>query len=364
MSPTCEPGLHVVIIGAGPAGLAAGVCLQRRKIPYTILERGDAPLCSWRQIDPDALMVSPTRMTLLPDMTLGNHQSAYSTFRDFTSILERYQRDHDIEVRSKSEVVDVSRKDDAFEIAYKDGDGNIRKINATHVVNATGILTHRQLPERFSAHECTVPWKHSLDVRRHHLEAAQRLLVVGKRVSAGEILDRWSELRTGSARAWISARSSLFVLQPEFLGIDIHFFSWYIERVPAHWFGSSVGGIHEPLLSRHVSHGLRQGIIRQVGRIMRFEKNIVFTEDGQQLDPDLIVFATGYSYSTTHLSELLVYDSNNRPVVRYCESVKASNLFLLGYRFGRTFASPYIRGIARDAAFIAHTIASRRRDPR
>jgi hypothetical protein len=32
-------------------------------------------------------------------------------------------------------------------------------------------------------------------------------------------------------------------------------------------------------------------------------------------------------------------------------------MFLLGYRFGRTFASPYLRGIARDAKFVAERIA-------
>ena len=32
-------------------------------------------------------------------------------------------------------------------------------------------------------------------------------------------------------------------------------------------------------------------------------------------------------------------------------------LYLLGFRFGRTFASPYLRGIARDALSVAERIA-------
>ena len=43
------------------------------------------------------------------------------------------------------------------------------------------------------------------------------------------------------------------------------------------------------------------------------------------------------------------------------ESTRARGLYLLGYRFGRTFASPYLRGIARDAAYVAGQIADARK---
>jgi hypothetical protein len=44
-------------------------------------------------------------------------------------------------------------------------------------------------------------------------------------------------------------------------------------------------------------------------------------------------------------------------VVKNCESTRVPGVFLLGYRFGRTFASPYLRGIARDAEYVAERIA-------
>ena len=81
--------------------------------------------------------------------------------------------------------------------------------------------------------------------------------------------------------------------------------------------------------------------------------------NGEALDPDLIVFATGFAYATPHLGPLFRWPAGGRPRVRGCESLDAPGLFLLGLHFGRTFASPFLRGIARDADYVARRIARR-----
>ena len=58
-----------------------------------------------------------------------------------------------------------------------------------------------------------------------------------------------------------------------------------------------------------------------------------------------------------HLKEVVDLDPEGRPLVKNCESTRVPGMFLLGYRFGRTFASPYLRGIARDAEYVAKRIA-------
>jgi len=59
------------------------------------------------------------------------------------------------------------------------------------------------------------------------------------------------------------------------------------------------------------------------------------------------------------LREVVDLDPEGRPLVKNCESTRTPGMFLLGYRFGRTFASPYLRGIARDAEYVAERIARR-----
>ena len=79
--------------------------------------------------------------------------------------------------------------------------------------------------------------------------------------------------------------------------------------------------------------------------------------NGERIEPDLIVFATGFTYAVEHLKEVVDLDPDRRPLVKNCESTRVPGMFLIGYRFGRTFASPYLRGIARDAEFVAERIA-------
>ena len=73
------------------------------------------------------------------------------------------------------------------------------------------------------------------------------------------------------------------------------------------------------------------------------------------------MFATGFTYGFEHLESLVDLDRDGRPIVKNCESTRARGVFLLGLRFGRTFASPYLRGIARDAEYVAELIAQRKR---
>jgi indole-3-pyruvate monooxygenase len=52
----------VLIVGAGPAGLATAACLKQRKIPARIFEAGDAPATTWRRLY-DRLRSIATRAT-------------------------------------------------------------------------------------------------------------------------------------------------------------------------------------------------------------------------------------------------------------------------------------------------------------
>ena len=106
---------------------------------------------------------------------------------------------------------------------------------------------------------------------------------------------------------------------------------------------------------------IRNGLIKRLPYVRRYQDRIVELANRQHIEPDLIVFATGFTYSLEHLEGLLDLDPEGRPIIRNCESTRTRGLFLMGYRYGRTFASPYLRGIARDAEYVAEEIARRKR---
>lgn len=353
-----QPGDPVIIIGAGPAGLAAAATLAKRNVEYKILEKGSSVADALRRVDPEMRLLSPKRLSLMPDMTVAADAPTYLPFSTLVQELERYQQQHNLNVTVDCMVTAVKKDSGGFVVSYKK-DGEEHQIRGSHVINATGIISHPRLPDNF--HFEPRRWQHSVDTRAEDVAAARQLLVVGGGASATEVLEAWLRVRQEGDRAWLSLRSKLCAVPHWILGIDVHYFAWLPEHFPTAPFGWRVARLTEPMSGRAVMKAVRSGLIKRMPEVSRYEGSKVEFADGQRLEPDLVVFATGFSYANEHLKEVVNLDPDGRPLVKNCESTRTKGVFLLGYRFGRTFASPYLRGIARDAEYIAEHIAREKR---
>jgi len=344
----------VIIIGAGPAGLAAAHTLAKRNIAYRIFEKGSSVADALRRVDPEMRLLSPKGLSLMPDMAIAPDAPTYLPFGTLVHELENYQKQHKIEVTFDCLVRTIRKNSNGFVVRYTDFNKE-HEVRGSHVINATGIISQPRLPDNF--HLANRRWRHSVDVRAEDLAASHELLVVGGGASAAEVLEIWLRVRREDQRASLSLRSKLFAVPHWILGIDVHYFAWLPEHLPSALFGWRAGRLTEPMSGRAVVKAIRSGLIKLMPQVSRYEDEIVEFTDGQRLEPDLIVFATGFSYAKEHLKELVDLDPDGRPLVKNCESTRTPGLFLLGFRFGRTFASPYLRGIARDAEYIAQRIA-------
>lgn len=342
---------HVAILGAGPAGLATAVCLQRHGISYVVLERGTAPGAGLRRIDPEMELLSPTRISLVPGMRRQREDPPYLTFPAYVEKLEQLSAEHRIQVRTGAEVVRVARSRHGFSVKLGDGTA----LDCTHVVSATGIVSFPRLPPRFDAAAARYRWLHSIDFRSTHLTEARRLLVVGGGQSAAEVLERWLAHRGVGDRAWFSVRSRTLTLPHWVLGIDVHYLVWPLEFLPSRPLGLDPGTFREPVLGRGLPRALRASAIARVQEIRDYAGPALVAADGERLEPDLVVFATGFDYALDHIRDLV--GSGAWPRVRGCESADAPGLYFLGLRQCRTLASAYLRGIARDARVVAARIA-------
>lgn len=352
-------GDPVIIIGAGPAGLAAAHTLAKRNIDYVLLEKGPSVANALRSVDPDMKLLSPKALSLMPDMKIDSGAPNYLPFNTLVRELERYQEQHGLKVIFNSTVEAVRRERVGFSVRYRMNDGAEHSVRGSHVINATGIISKPRLPDNFKPEATTIRWMHSIDARTEDLTNSRRLLVVGGGASAAEVLENWLTTRQKDDRAWLSLRSKLFAVPHWIFGIDVHYFAWLPEHLPASLFGSRVSRLTEPMTGGIVVRAIRNGLIQRMPSIRHYGNGTVEFANRQHVEPDLIVFATGFSYAIEHLQGLVQVDADGRPVVRNCESTKG--LFLMGFRYGRTFASPYLRGIARDAEYIAERIAREKR---
>jgi putative flavoprotein involved in K+ transport len=353
-----RPGvIQAVIIGAGPAGLAVAACLGRRQIGYTLLDRGATPAAGLRRVDPNMALFSPARLSRLPGMRWEIAKSAYPTFRQFMMALDRYRDDNRIAVVTGTQAISVHCIPEGFSVLCRDDQGRDHTLVGTHVIDATGFVSMPKLPNDFDQTATTLRWMHSLDVRPEHVSAARRLLVVGAGASAADVLKTWLQVRRKDDEAWISLRSPLHAIPQFVLGLDVHYLSW----LPEHFPGRPLGPLLVPrdgMFGTTVPRAIRRGVIGRLPGVARYDTTAIRFTDGRSIEPDLLVFATGFRNSTAHLGDLVMLDRAGWPLTRKCESRTTPRLYFLGARFARTLASPYLRGISRDAQFVARRIAA------
>jgi len=166
----------VIIVGAGPAGLACAIEAQKHGLSYLILDKGSIV---------DAIRRFPVNLTFFstPELLeIGNVPFLVPTFRPTrTDIVRYYQRvskHFALNIETDVEVVAIEKKDRSFEISSING-----RYSCRNVVIATGYFDN---PNPF-----VVPGSDMPKVLRYYSEpyayAGKRVAVIGGKNSAVEI---------------------------------------------------------------------------------------------------------------------------------------------------------------------------------
>ena len=130
-----EP-LDVIIVGAGPCGLAVAVAVKERGLGYAILDRGCIT---------ESLTHYPSYMTFFSTaerLEIGDVPFTIPepkpTRRDALAYYRHVVAHHGIGVRQYEEVTDIARENDAFAVHTRTRDGREDRLASRAVVVATG----------------------------------------------------------------------------------------------------------------------------------------------------------------------------------------------------------------------------------
>jgi putative flavoprotein involved in K+ transport len=185
----------VIVVGAGPAGLATSWHLAALGVDHVILER-DAVGATWRSRWDSFTLVTPTWTVRLP----GRHAHAadpdgFLTRDQFVELLDSYAHEAGLPVRSGVEVRSLHKEGGNYRLTTSEGDWSARA-----VVIATGALLEPRMPVGIEP-QPGVAMVHAVDYRNPERLSPGAVVVVGSGQSGTQIAD---ELRRAGRRVFLA----------------------------------------------------------------------------------------------------------------------------------------------------------------
>lgn len=189
---------QVVIVGAGPAGLAVGGCLRRQRIPFVLLERHEQVASAWRHHYERLHLHTTKRFSSLPYMRYPASAPRYPSRQQVIDYLEAYAQRIDLQPQCGQEVRSVQRKETSWEVQTEQG-----RYTAQCVVLATGLNEAPSLPTWADEDRFQGPVLHSAQYRSGEPFRRQRVLVIGYGLPAPR--SQWICTSMGRQLGWPSA---------------------------------------------------------------------------------------------------------------------------------------------------------------
>ena len=361
----------VVIVGAGPAGLATARELIVRGIRPRVLERGARLAHCWRELYDSLTLHTGKHMSALPGMRFPATAPLFPRCGDFVDYLDAYARRFTIPIETDTDVLRVERAPAATRRWRVHTSRGI--VHADVVVCATGIISNPLVPafpglDRFRGRVL-----HSIDYRRPEPFRGQRVLVVGTGNSGGEI---GSELAATAAHVSIAVRSGANVVPLTILGVPIQYIAFGLRRLPRAARVRVADAVirvtdarrgppvlprpahgpldANPLIGFNLVDAIRAGRIQVRSAIAAFTETGVRFTDGTEAPFDTVLLATGFRPALAPLAGQVRTDDRGFALRSdRVTSADLPDLFFVGHNYDATGG---LMNIVTDSRLVAETI--------
>ena len=344
--------IPTVIIGGGQAGLVMGYHLQQAGERFMILDAQPRIGDTWRNRWDSLRLFSFPKYSSLPGWRIP--VSSFPTHNEMADYLEAYAHRFNLPVRSGVRATCLSRSGDGFRLSTTHGE-----LQCDRVVIATGGFQTPIVPEFASELTPEIGQLHSSAYRSpEQLEG--EVLVVGAGNSGAEIA--LEAVKSGHP-TWLSGRHPgevPFRLETRRARFLVPIVMFAFRRVltldtPMGRKQQETAIEHGTPLVRTKRSDLEAAGVQRVGRIAGVREGRPVTVDGDVLDPQTVVWCTGYrpDYSWINLP---VTDSSGHPIMDRGVSPE-TGLYFIGLEFQYAAASATIQGLNQDARYLLRAMA-------
>ena len=306
---------EIVVVGAGPAGLATAALLRGREIGSVVLEAGPEPGAVWRTRYDRLRLHTPRLLSGLPGLRIPRRYGRWVARDDLLEYLRLYVEHHRLDVRTNVRVERIDAEANDWRLETSAG-----PVSAETVVVATGYNGAPFVPDWPGKAEFGGTLIHSSEYANPEPFRGLDVLVVGAGNSGAEIAH--DLIDGGAARSRLSVRTPPQIVRRATAGIPAQLIGIGIRHLPPRWVDPlsraqrrlsipdlSAQGLPRPELGVRTSfittgttpildvgivEAVRRGRVEVVAAVERFDDRDVLLADGSRIRPDAVIAATGY----------------------------------------------------------------------
>ncbi|MDX1942101.1 MAG: NAD(P)/FAD-dependent oxidoreductase [Saprospiraceae bacterium] len=372
----------VLIIGAGPAGLAMAGRLRKLNIPFEILEKSDRIACAWHEHYDRLHLHTVKELSHLPHLPFPEDYPRYVSRQQLVDYYEMYAKAFDIKPHFDTEIISIKKSNNKWTVKARNG----KKWEAEQVVIATGTNRAVNRPIFEGEEKFQGRIMHSRIYKHADPFHDQRVLVVGMGNTGAEIA---LDLCEHDIETYLSVRSEVNIVPRDTFAGPTQLTALRLAKLPTwlgDWLGTQLRRVMVGDLSRYgiptakippakqlritgktpvidigtIKH-IKARKIKVLPGIDHFTKEGVVFTNGEKYAFDTVILATGYAAKLDDFipdaSEVL--DEHGWPKSCIGEG-KHQGLYFLGY-------DNYVPGgilgvIYRDSEKIANQISTFKRN--
>ncbi|KAH7519705.1 hypothetical protein FEM48_Zijuj08G0065600 [Ziziphus jujuba var. spinosa] len=371
--------VEVIIVGAGPAGVATSACLNRLKITNLVLEKEDCCGSLWKKRAYDRLKLHLAKQFCeLPYMPYPQGTAKYIPRSGFIQYLDNYVKHFGISPRYHREVQSAfyDPKMEKWCVMAKNTTSNVQEVYCgKFLVVATGENSEGYIPKIRGLDTFKGDFMHSSLYENGKAFRGKEVLVIGSGNSGMEIA---YDLTNHKTKTSICARSPVHVLTKEIVFIGMFLLTsgfplllvdiivvilsmlrhgnlskygfqrprkgpFYIKQITGRTPTIDVGCVDK----------IKTGEVKVFPSIEGIEGNQIKFENGMVNHFDAIIFATGYKSTVNYWlkDENIFFNENGMPKPKFPNHWKGENgLYSAG------FSGRGLFGVSNDAQNIANDI--------
>lgn len=345
---------EAIVIGAGPAGLAASLALKDRGVHPLVIDRSDRIASSWHRRYDGLRLNTWRRYSQLPDRPYPKDTPTFPTRRQVVEYLEAHSSEDGMDVRLRTTAERIERDGGGWRVRTSTGD-----LVAPVVVVSTGYENCPVIPDWSGRDGWSGKILHSSEYRNPDPFRGRKVLVAGPGSSGMEIAHELAE--GGATKVWLAVRTP-----PNILGrlgpggvpgdaiavVLWHLPAWFGDRFTRFARKADFGDLSEfglpipeegvisrarrlgkapAIVDAEVVEAIKNGKVAVVAGVEAFDAEGIELADGERVEPDALICATGYRRALEPLvGDLDVLDGDGVPRVRGGKPA-AEGLFFIGY---------------------------------